>query len=150
MAKRDNVAQVLVGYALGFMGQPYRWGGDDPINGFDCSGLIQEILAGVGLDPEGDQTADAMMVYAQKNWKPCDTAMAASVIFFGTGTKATHVGFGLGDGLMMEAGGGGAKTLTLADAAAQNAFVRMRPVARRRDVIGIYDPIRNPLKEELK
>lgn len=45
-----------------FLLRPYTWGGDDPIEGFDCSGIINEALQEVGLTGHGtDYTADGLM-----------------------------------------------------------------------------------------
>ena len=41
---------------------------------------------------------------------------------------------------MIEAGGGGSKTTTKEVAVSQNARVRMRAVANRRDLVAICDP----------
>jgi hypothetical protein len=50
-------------YVWTFLGLPYRWGGDDPIQGFDCSGLIVEVLQAVGLLPHGsDLTANGLYI----------------------------------------------------------------------------------------
>ena len=43
---RKNMAFEIAWHLLG---TPYRWGGDDPILGFDCSGFIVEILKSVGV-----------------------------------------------------------------------------------------------------
>lgn len=51
--KRD----AAIRYAQSFIGVRYYWsdgthqqaGNDDPVLGFDCSGLISEVLRGVGL-----------------------------------------------------------------------------------------------------
>lgn len=55
-------------YVWTFLGLPYRWGGDDPIQGFDCSGLIVEVLQAVGLLPHGsDLTANGLYLRYSKN-----------------------------------------------------------------------------------
>ena len=56
--------QTLTNYAKSFIGKPYSWAGETPMGGFDCSGLVQTILRSVGLDPAGDQSAQALMDYA--------------------------------------------------------------------------------------
>lgn len=138
---RTDFANIMRDYAMSFIGQPYRWGGDDPVNGFDCSGLAQEILASVGADPEGDQTADQLHQLASKSWRPCTIDEVGGIAFYGNDERATHVAIQIGGGLMIEAGGGGSRTITKEDAATQNAFVRIRPVKRRKDHLGSFDPL---------
>jgi hypothetical protein len=41
---------------------------------------------------------------------------------------------------MLEAGGGNSKTTSLAVAAEQNAYVRIRPIRFRKDVFGFRNP----------
>jgi hypothetical protein len=41
---------------------------------------------------------------------------------------------------IINAGGGGSKTLTIKDAAAQNAFVKIRPFDYRKDIVAILRP----------
>ena len=132
----------LVSYALSFVGQPYRWGGDDTINGFDCSGLIQEILAAVGMDPPGDQTAQGLYAYFLPRQMLTSNALAAGALcFYGASEdRITHVGFSLGNGCMVEAGGGNSRTQTRADAARQNAYVRVRPIQHRHDLVAVIIP----------
>lgn len=123
---------------MSFLGRPYVWGGDDP-SGIDCSGLVQEILASIGADPPGDQTADGLMRYfathATRHTKP----LPGALVFYGAPT-ATHVAFAIDHFRVIEAGGGGSKTLTPADAARQNAFVRIRPYDHRKDLNCILLP----------
>ena len=131
----------LVSYALSFVGQPYRWGGDDPIDGFDCSGLVQEILSAVGMDPPGDQTAQGLYEHFKEPVAGTAGWAAGALCFFGVSTKCiTHVGFSLGNGCMVEAGGGSHKILTRQDAAAANAYVRVRPIQKRRDLVAVTMP----------
>lgn len=130
--------EILYAYAMGFAGQPYRWGGDDPVDGFDCSGLCIELLQAAGVFPQGKDLPAAGLAdfYSQFSSGPHGFG---SLVFFGTG-RISHVGFCLTELLMLEAGGGGSKTLTLADAAKQNAFVRVRPIKTRKDLVGFRHP----------
>ena len=124
--------EIVIQYALSFLGVPYRWGGSDRFNGFDCSGFIQEIL-----DSVGDQTAQALFE-AFKN-KEIDFTLGipeCSIIFFGKSkSQITHVAMSIGSGSMIESGGGGSKTLTLNDAIKQNACVRIKSISRRKDLV---------------
>jgi cell wall-associated NlpC family hydrolase len=133
---------MLVQYALRFVGTPYLWGGDDP-HGWDCSGLVQELLAAQGKDPPGDQTAQGLYDYYSNDtilgWR--DHREVGSLAFFGSSpTKITHVAMLLDRDTMIEAGGGG-KSTTSEDAAWKaNAYVRVRKLLSRKDLIAVIFP----------
>lgn len=125
---------------LTFLGLPYKWGGDDTIKGFDCSGLVQELLATIGLDPKGDQTAQALYDYFKNrsNEGPRDLG---TLVFYGRSTsKISHIALMLDDQTIIEAGGGGSRTNTLEDAANQNATIRIRPFNHRSDIVAVLNP----------
>lgn len=125
---------VLYDYAMKLVGLPYRWGGDDTIEGFDCSGLVIELLKTTGVLPGGfDDTAEGLRSHPKI--KKIATPIFGALVFFGN-KKATHVGFCLNNHLMIEAGGGGSKTNNIDDAARQNAYVRVRPIKNRNDILG--------------
>ncbi len=129
---------ILYDYAMRFVGLPYRWGGDDSVDGFDCSGLVLELLKAAGAYPQSsDITADGLYKLFAGLSLPEPTF--GSLAFFGAG-PVSHVGFCLNGTHMLEAGGGGSKTLTKADAAAQNAFIRVRPIKTRKDLVGFRHP----------
>lgn len=138
--------ELLKAYALSFVGLAYRWGGDDPIDGFDCSGLVQEILASVGLDPKGDQTAQGLY----DHFAPISehgVLQLGTLLFFGKSTREiTHVAFALDQYRMLEAGAGGSKTLTRQDAITQNAYARIRPIDNRLDLVAALRPPYKTLK----
>ena len=118
---------------------PYRWGGDDPINGFDCSGGVQEILAMVGLDPEGDQTAQGLYDYFKAKSVP-SAPNVGTLFFFGKSTsQITHIGIDLG-GCMFAFGGAGSVTTSREAAASMNAYGRIRPYNRRKDLVATVTP----------
>lgn len=130
--------KTLKNYALSLLGIPYKWAGDDPMGGLDCSGLVQEILSSAGIDPVGDQTADALYRY----FKPISTNQhcLGAIAFFGTEAHVTHIAIMIDDWRIVEAGGGGRSTLTLQDAINQNAFVRIRPLTNRKDLVAVCYP----------
>lgn len=121
ISKRDLAVQI----AWALYGNPYLWGGDDPMAGFDCSGFVIEILKGVGLLPHrGDWTANAL--YQKNKGKEVLVPQKGCLAFWGK-TRMTHIEFCLDEKFCMGAGGGGSKTKTLADAIRQNAFIKVRP-----------------------
>jgi cell wall-associated NlpC family hydrolase len=131
---------LLIQYAMSFIGVPYRWGGSNPITGFDCSGLVQEILKSVYMDPPGDQTAEALYQYFLPQSKP-NLFVPGALSFYGKKVDSiVHVGFLIDPYRMIEAGGGGSQTRTREDAALKDAFVRIRPVRQRADFLVTLKP----------
>jgi cell wall-associated NlpC family hydrolase len=124
--------EAFIWYAERFIGRPYIWGGDDPMAGFDCSGLIVEAGMAVGLYT-ADDTARGLYARGKIVAAP---ASPGDLVFWGTrvgdSQSIEHVEIlwdkAGGMWLSLGAGGGGSKILTLADAIAANAFVRIRPV----------------------
>lgn len=132
--------QILLYYAMSLVGTPYRWGGDDPIAGFDCSGLVQELLSSAGIDPPGDQTAQGLHDYFEKKGSFNKYGMGALAFFGESAKKISHVAFCLDGYRMLEAGGGGSATTSLDAAIKQNAYVRIRPIKSRKDLQAIIMP----------
>lgn len=141
---------LLIQYALSFVHQPYKWGGDDP-SGYDCSGLVQDILNSVNLDPPGDQTAQQLYEHFVKpeNGTKKTVPVRGALVFFGERSRIIHVGFALNSNRMVDAAGGGRHVQTEQDAIKYNAFVRVSWIGRRADFLaallpryeekGIYD-----------
>lgn len=131
---------LLRDYALTFVGKPYIWGGDDPIKGFDCSGFIQELLASAGLDPAGDQTAQGLFDHFEKN-SEWNRYSCGALAFYGKDVKhITHIAMLLDQYRIIEAGGGGSSTTSAEAAASQNAYVRVRLIKRRSDLVAVLKP----------
>lgn len=139
----SNKIEVMVNYAYQFIKTPYIWGGAYP-TGYDCSGFIQEILASVGWDLPGDQTAQALFDAYKTKW-PLKIDKG-SLLFFGKDHQSiSHVSLAIDEEHMIESGGGNSKTTSIDVAKKQNAFIRIRPIANRSDLIlGLY-----PSKEYL-
>jgi cell wall-associated NlpC family hydrolase len=94
---RDRASDLVI-TAMNFLGVPYRRGGNNPDQGFDCSGFTRHIFEnslGLVLPRRADQQAhDAGLAPVEKNeLKPGD------LVFFNTMKRAfSHVGIYVGEG----------------------------------------------------
>lgn len=137
-------------FLLTYLHKPYIWGGDDPIKGLDCSGFVQEALAPLGLDPVGDQTAQGLYDYFKVKGYGLPQlsnfmGYTGALVFCGKSiTQITHVQLCLTPTVIIEAGGGGSRTVTQQDAINQNAFIRLRPFLQRKDVVAVVRPMNFP------
>ena len=86
----------LVSTAIGFLGIPYRRGGNSAESGFDCSGFVRAIYKetiGLVLPRSADQQAGATQTIDKNELKPGD------LVFFNTMKRTfSHVGIYLGEG----------------------------------------------------
>ncbi len=81
--------------ALGLVGTPYRYGGNTPEGGFDCSGLVTYVFrdsAGVGL-PRASRDMAAMRVPEVSRRQ----LQSGDLVFFGAGSNVNHVGIYVGE-----------------------------------------------------
>ena len=136
MSKKE-ILKMLIQTMIGL---PYRWGGDDFIEGFDCSGGVLELIHSLGMGPSGDTTADGLMKYYQHEGIGSKAQFGALAFYGKNKDKAIHVTICLNESLMFEFGGGGSRTKDEEDAADQNAYGRVRPIRNRRDLITILMP----------
>jgi len=124
---------------------PYIWGGQDE-DGLDCSGFVQRALELIGLDPEGDQTAQALYHHFTEadnghEIYPWETSDLGDLLFYGRDKRSiTHISIYLGQQMLVEAGGGGARTTTREIAEQMNAKVRIRQIGHRKDMVAIVRP----------
>lgn len=82
-------------------GKMYRWGGESPKTGFDCSGLTQYAF-GQGAGVDLPRTAAAQ--YAASMKVPRHQATKGDLVFFNTmGKRVSHVGIYLGDNKFVHA-----------------------------------------------
>lgn len=129
--ERREAIKVVEKIAMEWLGKPYVWGGDDPVDGFDCSGFVIELYKSAGLLPrKGDWTANGLFRY----FDGCevDQAEAGALVFWQNSTgKITHVEYCINETLSIGASGGGSKTKTTADAIKQNAYIKVRPIYER-------------------
>ncbi len=89
-------ASDLVVTAMGFLGVPYRRGGNSLETGFDCSGFVRAIYqqtVGLILPRRANEQAAATQTIDKRELQPGD------LVFFNTMKRAfSHVGIYVGDG----------------------------------------------------
>ena len=89
-------ASELVFNAMGFLGVPYRRGGNTAESGFDCSGFVKAMYSqtvGLILPRKAEQQAAATQKIDRADLQPGD------LVFFNTMRRAfSHVGIYIGDG----------------------------------------------------
>lgn len=89
--------------AIGLVGTPYRYGGNTPDSGFDCSGLIGYVYrdaAGIRL-PRSTRELIAMPVPSVRR----DALQTGDLVFFATngGGQVSHAGIYVGEGRFVHA-----------------------------------------------
>ena len=132
--------ELVITYALSFIGTPYKWAGNNPLTGWDCSGFIQEVLKAHDLLDGYDNSAQMIFEYMAKNGSSSSMERGA-ILFFGKDiNNITHVALSLGNNVMLECGGGDASTTSLERAKEQGAFVRIRTIASRSDFVTAIMP----------
>lgn len=88
--------------ALGLVGTPYRWGGNTPDAGFDCSGLIGFVYRDAAHIALPRTTRDLVGMRAPQ----VDRAALQSgdLVFFATdGSQVSHAGIYVGEGRFVHA-----------------------------------------------
>jgi len=133
--------ELMVTYSLTMLGVHYSWGGDNRLEGFDCSGFVQECLASIGKDKKGDQTAQYLYDYfSSRHMFNSGLAERGNLLFFGKHSKDIgHIAIALDEDHLIEAAGGGRLCRTIEDAKRLGACVRIRPIRYRSDLVGIID-----------
>lgn len=98
-------AQQMTAGALSLLGITYRFGGNSPDTGFDCSGLVRHVVRNaLGLDLP--RTAREMARLGQRI--PLTDLKPGDLVFFNTMRRAfSHVGIYLGDNRFVHAPSGG-------------------------------------------
>jgi cell wall-associated NlpC family hydrolase len=131
--------EIALKIAWRMYGLPYIWGGDDAVGGFDCSGMVVEILQSVGILPSGDWTAAGLWrrFVERRTTQP----IPGTLVFWANQSGGVrHVEMCIGEGLSIGASGGGSRIRTRADAVEANAFVKVRPIEGRGRVLAFMDP----------
>lgn len=139
MVHGDARVRILYDYLMQWVGKPYLWGKEGP-DGFDCSGLAQEALRSVGMDPPGDQTAQALFNHFEKTAEWNRLGLGSLVFYGASVTQITHVAIMIDPYRVLEAGGGDSTCTTPEVAAKKGAFVRVRHLSHRKDRVAVLRP----------
>lgn len=122
--------EIMLDYALGFLGQDYVWGA------LDCSGFVQKVLRVVGKDPIHDQTSNDLYAKIVGKRKSVKDIGSGDVLFFGKDSEhITHIAIAYNEYLMIESGGAG-------QIATDIGCVRVVEIQRRKDLVGVIDIFR--------
>lgn len=138
--RRGYLVGIAKKVAWQFLGLPYRWGGDDPMQGFDCSGFVIEVLKSVGILPRiGDWTAHGLweMFGGKQVREPYEGCL---VFWVRRNGRVIHVEFCINHEFSIGASGGGGATITIEDAIQRNAYIKIRPFVTRPQIKGFLDP----------
>ncbi|GAB4436089.1 MAG: hypothetical protein OHK0040_07350 [bacterium] len=100
MRQADDMGIIIAKTAERFVGIPYKWGGNNVVEGMDCSGFVKAVynLCGINLP----RTAREQFMHGENVDK--DELSEGDLVFFGNGKKSiTHVGIYVGKGNMVHA-----------------------------------------------
>ena len=94
-------ANAVLMRAIGLVGTPYRYGGNTPDSGFDCSGLVNYVFRDM-LDLRLPRTSRELAAM-QGPKIATDRLAPADLVFFGSGGDISHVGIYVGEGRFVHA-----------------------------------------------
>jgi cell wall-associated NlpC family hydrolase len=96
----DEQAHGIAIHALGLVGTPYRYGGNTPDSGFDCSGLIGYVYRNqVGSAPP--RTVAQLSGWGQVIDR--SERRTGDLVVFGRGRNPSHAGIYVGEGRFVHA-----------------------------------------------
>ncbi len=96
----SDMGGVAARTAERFIGIPYRWGGDNVVEGMDCSGFVRAVynLCGISIPRTSAEQFRTGEMVAREDLKDGD------LVFFGSSSdKINHVGIYVGNGRFVHA-----------------------------------------------
>lgn len=99
-AESAGKRQKVVDFALTFLGGPYRYGGNDPRTGVDCSGFTRYVLsnaAGVHITRTAASQSTEGVPVSDVTMQPGD------LLFYSQGGRINHVAMYIGGGKVVHA-----------------------------------------------
>lgn len=95
-----EIGKEIAAYALQYVGTPYKWGGNTPESGFDCSGFVQYIYGQFGYTTSrvaNDALSDGVHV------DPADLQPGDLLCFYSGSNYVGHLGIYIGDSSFVHA-----------------------------------------------
>lgn len=90
----EEQARDATVYALGLVGTPYRYGGNTPESGFDCSGLIAHVYR------HAANVVSPRSTSGLRDWGrdiPPQELRSGDLVLFGIASQVTHAGIFVGN-----------------------------------------------------
>ena len=126
----SQAANDILIRAIGLVGTPYRWGGNTPDGGFDCSGLIGYVYRDATGLLLPRSTREMISMRAPTVGR--DSLQSGDLVFFATsgGRGVSHAGIYVGEGRFVHAPrtGGTVRLDSLDSAYWQKAFLEAKRV----------------------
>lgn len=146
-----DIRDAIIAYARSWSFIAYRYGGDNPLIGMDCSEYAHRVFAHFKLFPESRDMSSAGMWDHFAKFR-VQYPVKAGLVWWAKADKICHVGICSGlqfDGhgnkrfMVLEAAGPGSLVNTIDDAIKYRAWVKERPLDHPRgiDLIGYADPL---------
>jgi cell wall-associated NlpC family hydrolase len=101
LALNPDAREAVVAQALLCVNTPYRYGGNTPQGGFDCSGLVSYVFA------RAVPSAARRLPRSAAQWAAVTTPVGqpqrGDLVFFNTGAPFSHMGIYVGGGEFVDA-----------------------------------------------
>jgi len=94
-------ANAVLMRAISLVGTPYRYGGNTPEGGFDCSGLVNYVFRDM-LDLRLPRSSRELFAWQGPKIAP-ERLATGDLVFFGSGGNISHVGIYVGEGRFVHA-----------------------------------------------
>ncbi len=98
---KTDKGQEVVNFALKYVGNPYKYGGQSLTNGADCSGFTSQVYKNFGANihrTSGGQYSSSGTRVNKSDLQPGD------LVFYGYNGKVNHVAIYMGDNKIVHAG----------------------------------------------